>query len=271
MKHGEKKSMKKAILLAGAGTGLPEAQPLYDGLAEQARQKFPDAACRLALTYPSVRRRLAQAGQTWDSPEMALARLQDEDFTHVAVLPLFLIAGQEFHHLYINVHVFGRMRQGFQRILVARPLLSSMADCERLATAILEGLPEARQPGDALLLMAHGVANHPAYASYYAMQAALQAQDSLAFLAASLGRPSLEDVLPALMAQGPRKVFLKPFMAGPGQATLKHLAGEESTSWKSILSQKGCQAELLPAGLLADPRIAAHWLDHLEAAYSHFR
>jgi sirohydrochlorin cobaltochelatase len=119
--------------------------------------------------------------------------------------------------------------------------------------------------------MAHGAANHPAYAAYYAMQAALQAQDPRAYLACNLGRPSLNDVLPGLTTSGPRQVFLKPFMAVPGEATLKLLASDEPNSWKSLLWQQGCQTRLLPDGLLADPKIVALWLEHLEAAYSHFR
>jgi cobalamin biosynthesis Co2+ chelatase CbiK len=52
----------------------------------------------------------------------------NDGFTHLAVLSLHTIPGEEFHELYQNAQLFGQMVGGFEKILVARPLLFSLND-----------------------------------------------------------------------------------------------------------------------------------------------
>jgi sirohydrochlorin cobaltochelatase len=107
--HGEKKTEKKAILLVAFGTSVPEAAKVFDKIDEQTRKEFPGVEIRWAFSSRIIRAKLAREGKVMDSPEMALSRLMNDRFTHVAVLSLQTIPGEEFHELYQNAKLFGQI------------------------------------------------------------------------------------------------------------------------------------------------------------------
>ena len=113
--HGEKRPVQKAILLVAFGTSDPEAQKTFGRIEEQARKAFPGVEIRWAYTSGMIRKKLAREGKALDSPEVALARLMETGFTHVAVLSLHTIPGEEFHELHRNAHLFGQMEGGFEK------------------------------------------------------------------------------------------------------------------------------------------------------------
>jgi sirohydrochlorin cobaltochelatase len=268
-KHGEKASTKKAILLVAFGTSDPEAAKAFKQVEKTARERFPGVEMRWAYTSRMIRAKLAKEGKLLDSPETAFAKLMDDGYTHVAVLSLHTIPGEEFHELYQNAHLFGQMAGGFQRVLVARPLLSSSEDMQTVAEALLKNIP-GRKAGDAVIFMGHGTEHHPADAIYLAMNQVLQEFDSNAFVAAVEGRNSLENVIPKLKKRKVKKVFLVPLMSVAGEHAKNDMAGDEPDSWKSILTEKGFKCESILKGTAEIPEIVDVWLDHLKSAFSHF-
>ncbi len=268
-KHGEKPTVKKAILLVAFGTSDPEAAKAFDLVEKRARLGFPGVELRWAYTSRMIRAKLAKEGRTLDSPETALARLMSDGFTHVAVLSLHTIPGEEFHELYQNAHLFGQMAGGFQRILVARPLLSSAKDMETVAQVLLQNIP-GRKAGEAVIFMGHGTEHHPADAVYLAMNQVFQELDSIAYVAAVEGSNSLENVIPKLKKRKVKKVFLVPLMSVAGDHAKNDMAGDEADSWKSILAEKGFKVEPILKGSAEHPEIVDVWLEHLKAAFSHF-
>jgi sirohydrochlorin cobaltochelatase len=268
-KHGEKASTKKAILLVAFGTRDPEAAKAFKQVEKTAQERFPGVEMRWAYTSRMIRAKLAKEGKLLDSPETAFAKLMDDGYTHVAVLSLHTIPGEEFHELYQNAHLFGQMAGGFQRVLVARPLLSSSEDMQTVAEALLKNIP-GRKAGDAVIFMGHGTEHHPADAIYLAMNQVLQEFDSNAFVAAVEGRNSLENVIPKLKKRKVKKVFLVPLMSVAGEHAKSDMAGDEPDSWKSILTEKGFKCESILKGTAEIPEIVDVWLDHLKSAFSHF-
>lgn len=268
-KHGEKPTVKKAILLVAFGTSDPEAAKAFDLVEKRARLGFPGVELRWAYTSRMIRAKLAKEGRTLDSPETALARLMSDGYTHVAVLSLHTIPGEEFHELYQNAHLFGQMAGGFQRILVARPLLSSAKDMETVAQVLLQNIP-GRRAGEAVIFMGHGTEHHPADAVYLAMNQVFQELDSIAYVAAVEGSNSLENVIPKLKKRKVKKVFLVPLMSVAGDHAKNDMAGDEADSWKSILAEKGFKVEPILKGSAEHPEIVDVWLEHLKAAFSHF-
>ena len=268
-KHGEKASTKKAILLVAFGTSDPEAAQAFKQVEKTARERFPGVEMRWAYTSRMIRAKLAKEGKLLDSPETAFAKLMDDGYTHVAVLSLHTIPGEEFHELYQNAHLFGQMAGGFQRVLVARPLLSSSEDMQTVAEALLKNIP-GRKAGDAVIFMGHGTEHHPADAIYLAMNQVFQEFDSNAFVAAVEGRNSLENVIPKLKKRKVKKVFLVPLMSVAGEHAKNDMAGDEPDSWKSILTEKGFKCESILKGTVEIPEIVDVWLDHLKSAFSHF-
>lgn len=266
--RGEEQTMKKAILIVAFGTSVPEAQRAFEQVDARAKGAFPTTEIRWAYTSRIIRAKLARQGTRLDSPEMALARFMAEGYTHVAVLSLHTIPGIEFHQLYRNAMLFGEMAGGFRSIVVARPLLSSQDDIERVSKALIERIPTDRRPGDAVVFMGHGSRNHPADALYSAMNYVFQDLSPNVYVATVQGYPSLVDVLPKFAGKNIKKAYLIPFMSVAGEHARKDMMGEQADSWKSVLTCNGLTCEAIMTGTAEYPEIVEIWLDHLRDSYA---
>jgi sirohydrochlorin cobaltochelatase len=265
--RGEK-AVRNAILLVAFGTSDPEAQKDFALVEEQARKTIAGVEeVRWAYTSKVIRTKLAKEGKVLDSPEVALARLMDGGTTRVAVLSLHTIPGEEYHELYRNARLFGQMEGGFEKVEVARPLLSSPRDMDAVAAALLGNIP-GRKPTDGVLFMGHGTEKHPADAIYLAMNQVLQDLDPNAFVCTVEGRLSLETMLPKLRSRKIRKVYLVPLMSVAGDHARNDMAGEEPESWKSILTRNGFECEAVLRGTAQNPEILKVWMEHLREAVS---
>jgi sirohydrochlorin cobaltochelatase len=269
--HGEVRPKKEAILLAAFGTTVPEAQKAFDRVEAQVRQAFPGIEVRWAYTSSIVRAKVAKQGKVLLSPESALAKLMEESYTHVAVLSLHTIPGEEFHDLNQNARLFGQMVGGFDKILVTWPLLSSHEDMERVVKAMLKNIPVGRKPKDAVVLMGHGTEKHPSDAIYLAMYHTLQELDPNVHIATVDGYPALKDIVPKLKGKKVKKVYLMPFMAVAGDHARNDMAGDKPESWKSVLTKDGFTCEAVLKGTAEYPEIVDIWVDHLRAVLDHFK
>ena len=269
--HGEKRPEKKAILLAAFGTTVPEAQKAFNQVEARVKQAFPGIEVRWAYTSSIVRAKVAKQGKVLLSPESALAKLMDEGYTHVAVLSLHTIPGVEFHELNQNARLFGQMAGGFEKILVAWPLLSSHEDMERTAKAMHKNISAGRKPGDAVILMGHGTEKHPSDAIYVAMYHTLQEIDPNVYIATVDGYPAINDIVPKLKEKKVKKVYLMPFMAVAGDHARNDMAGDKPDSWKSILEKEGFTVEPVLKGTAEIPEIVDIWVDHLKVVLDHFQ
>ena len=259
---------RRAILLVAFGTSVPEAQTAFDRIDAHVKGAFPGVEIRWAFTSKHIRKRLAGQGKILDSPEVALARMMEEGFTHVAVLSLHIIPGQEFHDLKTNVDLFARMSGGFERVLVAQPLLSSHEDMVRTAESLIQRIPADRNPEDAIVFMGHGSRHHPADAAYAAMSYVFERMTPNVYMATVEGYPTIEQIIPELLEKGVKKVYLMPFMVVAGDHARNDMAGTEPDSWKSILSQQGLTCETVLTGLGEYPEVVQIWVDHLREIYS---
>jgi sirohydrochlorin cobaltochelatase len=267
--HRENKPEKKAILLVAFGTSDPEARKVFDRIDEQTRKAFSGMEVRWAFTSKMIRAKLAKEGNVLDSPEMVMAKLMSDGYTHVAVLSLHTIPGEEFHELYQNAHLFGQMAGGFEKILVARPLLSSAKDMEAVAGTLMKNIP-GRKPADAVIFMGHGTGHHPADAIYLAMNQVFQEIEPRAFVRTVEGNLTIETLLPKLKQLKIKKVYLVPLMSAAGDHAKNDMAGDEPDSWKSILTRNGYQCESILKGTADYPEIVEVWLDHLQTVLANF-
>ncbi len=204
------------------------------------------------------------------SPEVALARLMEEGFTHVAILSLHVFPGKEFHDLYFNASLFEKMVDGFERVVVARPLLASYGDMERVAKALLDMAPGHLNSDEGVIFVGHGNEKHPADAMFAAMSCMLDDLSSGSFVASVQGRPNLQDILLKIHARKIKKVFLIPFMLVAGDHVKNDIAGDKPESWKSVLAQNGVACEIAFSGLADNPAIVEIWVDHLRSAFAQF-
>ena len=260
--HGKTVSPKRGILLVAFGTSVPDAQKAFARIEARVKAAYPEIPVRWAYTSRIIRHKLARQGQSLDSPEMALARMMDEGFTHVAVQSLHTIAGEEFHDLRRNVMAFGSMAGGFRQICVGLPLLGTEADLQRATKAMIGRIPADRRPSEAVVLMGHGTP-HPANAFYAAMAYHFQQQDPNIFVGTVEGWPTIEQIRDGLKARRITKAYLIPFMSVAGDHAINDMAGDEKDSWKSILTAAGIACVPVMKGTAEYDEIVNIWVDHL--------
>jgi sirohydrochlorin cobaltochelatase len=259
-------SASPVILLVAFGASVPSTQSTYDRIEARVRAEFPQAPVLWAYTSQVVRRRLAQAGKIFDSPEIALAKLMDAGVKSVAVQALHILPGKEFHDLYKNCQVFGGMAGGFLSVKVGNPLLASDADLLKVIAALITNLPAERQPDEAVIFVGHGT-KHPSNALYTAMIYHLQRRDANLYLGVIAGSPSPEEIKAMLLARKIDKVYLLPFLAVAGGHAHTDIAGKDASSWKSILTKEGIDCVPILKGLADYDNLLDIWISHLQEVY----
>lgn len=263
--HGHDRPKKTGILLVAFGTSVPEAQPALKNVEKLARAACPGVEVRWAYTSHIIRTILAKRGAPVDSPAMALSRMAEDGFTHVAVQSLHTLPGVEYHALLRTAKAFEGMPKAMERVTVGLPLLGTVEDFERVADGLLAAAPKDRAPGDALVYMGHGT-HHPGNAVYPALQYYMWERDPYAFVGTVEGSPELDDLMPKLKARHAKTVYLTPAMAVAGDHARNDMCGEEPDSWKSILAKAGYDVRCVLTGTASVDAIAAIWVDHLKAA-----
>ena len=266
--HGEKKEEKVGILLVAFGSSEDSAQVSFENIDKKVKETYPGIPVKWAYTSHIIRKKMAGQGVELDSPEVALAKMLDEDFTHVAVQSLHTIGGAEFHDLRRTIGGFTMMR-GFERVILGNPLLGTQEDLERTVEAIMANIPAERTKEDAVVLMGHGT-HHPSNAFYSALNFQIQLQDPNVFIGNVEGYPELDTIQMLLQKNNIKKVYLMPFMSVAGDHAKNDMAGDEDDSWKSVLTKDGYEVVTILKGTAEFDEFVQIWVDHVGGPLSHF-
>lgn len=266
--HGNPASKKVGILLVAFGSSQSSAQVSFDNIDQAVKAAYPGVPVRWAFTSHIIRKKLAQQGKHLDSPEMAMAKMMDEGFTHLAVQSLHTIGGEEYHDLRRTVGAFKTMG-GFQSIILGYPLLATQEDMQHAVDAILKNIPQDRQKGDAVVLMGHGT-EHPSNAFYAALMFQLQLKDPNIFVGTVEGYPDVGDIKEMLLRKKIKKAYLMPFMSVAGDHAKNDMTGEGDDSWKSIFSNAGIQCLPILKGTAEYGNFIDIWISHIRGPLSHF-
>ncbi|MCF8030991.1 MAG: sirohydrochlorin cobaltochelatase [Desulfohalobiaceae bacterium] len=264
--HGDKEHHKQGILLVTFGTSNPDARAAFDNIDKIVNKAYPDTPVHWAYTSRMIRQKLAQEDEHLKSPAQALAMMQDQGFTHVAVQSLHIIPGSEFHDLQSMVQGFRDMNGGFKKITLGSPLLSHPESLERVKEAMLENIPPERDNDEAVLFLGHG-SHHPGNAFYPAMAYIFQQADPLAYVTTvHKAAPRLEPVMAELQQKDVDTVYLLPFMSVAGDHARKDMAGSGEDSLKSVLEAEGFAVKTVMKGMAEYDNVAGVWLGHLDRA-----
>ena len=268
--HGDKKPMKKGILLVAFGTTVPEAQISYDNIERSVKKTFPGVPVRWGYTSRTIIRKMAEKGKHLATPEEALSSMMRENFTHVAVQSLHVMPGAEFHGLVKNVQRFAGMSKGLQKVIVGYPLMTTSEDVQRVAETLLKIIPPERRKTDAVVFMGHGT-HHPANVYYAALNYHVQKLDPNVFVGTVEGWPEIDDITSDLKNNRIEKAYLMPFMTVAGDHARNDMAGPSADSWKSMLEKEGVNCLVVLKGTAEFQEFVDIWVDHLRAAFEHFR
>lgn len=266
--HGDKAPKKVGILLVAFGSSEDSAQVSFENIDKKVKGTYPDIPVRWAYTSVIIRNKLAKQGKLLDSPEVALAKMMDEEFTHVAVQTLHTIGGSEYHDLRRTVGAYNIMR-GFERVILGYPLLSTQKDMERTVDAILETIPKERKKDEAVVLMGHGT-HHPSNAFYAALMFQLQLKDPYIFVGTVEGYPEVDLIKELMLKNKIKKAYLMPFMSVAGDHAKNDMASDEDDSWKSIFTKAGIECVPILKGTAEFGVFVDIWVDHLGGPLSHF-
>lgn len=267
--HGKKKEQKIGILLVAFGSSEESAQISFENIDKKVKTAYPEIPVKWAYTSHIIRKKLADQGKLLDSPEVALATMVDEGYTHVAVQSLHTIVGAEYHDLRKVVGSFQSMG-GFESVILGYPLMATQKDMERTVDAILTTIPKERKKEEAVVLMGHGT-HHPANAFYAALMFQLQLKDPNVYIGTVEGYPDLDTVLGLLKKNKVKKAYLLPFMSVAGDHAKNDMAGDDDDSWKSIITKTGIECIPVLKGTAEFDQFVDIWIDHLGVPLSHFK
>ncbi len=266
--HHKSPEKKTGILLVAFGSSEQSAQVSFENIQKKAAAAHPEVPIFWAYTSHIIRHKLAKQGKFLDSTEVALAKMADQGFTHVAVQSLHTIGGAEYHDLRRVVGAYKSMG-AFEKIILGYPLLSTQKDMERVKAAVLNSIPKNRKKDEAVVLMGHGT-HHPANAFYAALMFQVQLEDPNVFIGTVEGYPEISDIQSWLKKKEIKKAWLLPFMSVAGDHAKNDMAGSEEDSWKSILTRAGITCEVVLKGTAEYDDYTEIWIDHINGPISHF-
>ena len=266
--HKGEVSKKEGILLVAFGSSEASARVSFENIERKTRQACPDTPIFWAYTSRIIREKLAKQGLMIDSPEIALAKMMDQGFTHVVVQSLHTILGTMHHDLAQTVAAFNSMGR-FEKILMGNPLLASQKDMEQTVDAILSTIPKERKKGEAVVLMGHGT-HHSANAFYSALMFQVQLKDPNVFVGTVEGYPEISDIKGWLGEKKIKTAWLIPFMSVAGDHAKNDMAGDEDDSWQSILTEAGIQCKPVLKGTAEFDAFVDIWVDHIKISLKHF-
>jgi sirohydrochlorin cobaltochelatase len=266
--HKGEKTKKQGILLVAFGSSEASARVSFENIEKKTRYAYPDIPVFWAYNSKIIRKKLAKQGTYINSPEIALAKMMDQGFTHVVVQSLHTILGTMYYDLVRTVDAFKSM-EGFEKILMGYPLLASQEDMELAVDAVLKTIPKERKNNEAIVLMGHGT-HHPSNAFYAALMFQIQQRDPNIFMGTVQGYPGINEIKAWLREKNIQKTWLIPFMSVAGDHAKNDMAGDEEDSWQSILTKAGIQCTSVLKGTAEFDAYVDIWVDHIKIPLSHF-
>lgn len=253
---------KTGILLTAFGTSVPGADSVYYNIQQQVREVYPDIPIYWAYTSQVIREKLKNQGKPVHSPVQALSLMAENGLEHVAMQSLLIIPGLEHHDLIQISRAIQGLPKGIKKIVLGNPLLSHSRDLQRFAAAMMDNISPSVHEDEAIILMGHGSV-HPANVYYSALQYHFWLCHPNIFVGAVEGTPSLEEILPLLQKNELTRARLYPLMVVAGEHAINDMAGRQTDSWITVLSNMGIDAKAVMKGLGSFENINEIWLDHL--------
>ena len=272
--HDEDES-KSAFLVVSFGTSVPEARKAIDNLVDAVKKEFPSVDVRLSFTSNIIRRKIQkETGESIPTPAQALAKLNDEGYSYVTVIPTHMIPGEEYDEVCNVANAFGNIsgKFGFEEVNVCRPFLDGVKGCEAVADILMKRFSDKLKDNEtAIILMGHGTPEHIANAQYLQLQLALNQRAYGRFFVGTVeSAPSINDVMAELKRHPEiKKLILSPLMIVAGDHAQNDLAGkDEPESWINILKKNGWnEIDTYLVGLGEDENMARELVRKIYALY----
>ncbi len=252
------------IVIAAFGTSVPEAQRNLEDFDTMVLERFPDYEVRWALTSQFIVKKLREAGQTTlfdrkvplNTLEEVYAALRKEGKTTVAVQPIHVSTGQEFHEVVMTPVKGLNVRCGL-------PLLVYHEEIEEFAKVLSSKFGRV---DTVTILCGHGNDHQPQFnASLVELDNIVREKYENVFVATVEGQPGTEQAFADVRASGLEKIKFVPLMIVAGDHIMNDVMdADDPESWRA---QLGLEATA-ETGLGSNPAVMAFYLERLERLLS---
>lgn len=254
--------MKYGILLTTFGSFNLYCKVSFLNFESQVQKCFPTIPIRWAFTSNALKKQNIFQDEKIGFLDEVLSKMAFEQFTHIAVQPLQVIAGMEYSVVVSKIKKLGE-RLGFYSILVGEPLITgSIHSIERVKEAIFSVIPYKRKQTEPVIFMGHGNKSI-VKDEYKTLSMAVRNNDPLVFIGTMDGSYRLEHILSAL-ENVLHTVWLMPFFTIVGKHVLEDMVGGSLNSWQSRLEAAGFSCIPILKGLLDNKAFSDIWLEHLK-------
>ena len=237
------------ILVVSFGTSFNDSRRLTIGAIENAiEEAVPEGfSVRRGFTSQIIIDHVEKRdGILIDNLEAALDRAVSNGVKTLVIQPTHLMNGLEYDEI---TEAVAQYSDAFEKISIGEPLLTSDADFDAVAEAIVAATAEYDDGKTAICFMGHGT-EAESNQVYAKMQQVLKDKgyDNY-FIGTVEATPSLDDVLAAVGEGNYERVVLRPLMVVAGDHANNDMAGDDEDSWKSAFTAAGYDVTCVVEGL----------------------
>ena len=248
--HAEEASaVKPVILVVSFGTSFNDSRHITIGAIESAiREKYPEYDVRRAFTAQIIIDKLAERdGITIDNFEQAMDKIVADGVKTLVVQPTHLMNGYEYTDVYNSLQDYA---DKFDSVVLGDPLLTSDADYEAVANAIVDATAQYDDGQTAICFMGHGT-EADSNSDYTKMQQTLTDGGHTSYFVGTVeATPTFDDVVSAAQEAGYTKAVLRPLMVVAGDHANNDMADtEDPDSFASKFIAAGFEVTSIIEGL----------------------
>lgn len=235
-----------------------------ENIEETVKNTFPDYDFYRSFTSSMIIEKIFRMkNEKIKTPVEVFQTLYEEGYKEVLCQPTHILKGREYNKI---CDVVANHKENFQKISVGAPLLATEEDIRNCAKAVMENMPNLEKT-EAIVFMGHGVKKQNTNIIYLKVEEALRSMGRgticLGTMEETIG---FSYVLSSLKKKQIKKVYLVPFMIAAGEHVRRELAGEKTTSWKSMLEAAGYEVEVKRKGIGEYDKVAKIFAQHAKEA-----
>lgn len=253
------------LMVVSFGTSYNDSRRLTIGAIEGAIETaFPDWSVRRGFTSQIIIDHVkSRDGVSIDNVGEALKRAADNGVKNLVIQPTHLMDGLEYNDLVEEAATYS---DAFEKMAIGKPLLTSDADFDTVAKAIIKATAEYDDGETAICFMGHGTeaASNQVYTKM--QQVLTDGGYENYYIGTVEASPTLDDVLAKVKAGNYKRVVLEPLMIVAGDHANNDMAGDEEGSWKTTFENAGYQVECLVRGLGEMEEIQQLFVEHAQEA-----
>jgi len=259
---------KKAILVVSFGTSFIESrEKSLDKTRDVIMEAYPEYDGFYAFTSQII----IDVYKNRDgihimNVDEAISEIYKKGYGEVLVVPTLIINGEEYDQMVDSIRPF---EDKFSKIVISKPLLTSVSDYDRVTDALIKELPIV-DDNTAVIYMGHGTP-HFANSAYPMLDYVFKHKGYKNIYVGTVeGSPTLQNIIDDISSEDYKNILLLPLMMVAGDHANNDLAGDEADSWKMVFKSLGYNVDYILKGIGQLPAIRQIFVDHSKEALEEY-